>query len=181
MTTVCAVPAQIVVRTAGIQGAPGSVWRNGTGVPSNSLGIDGDYYLNDADGNVYHKVSGAYVLIANVEGPAGPPGPFAPVLMGTFTLSSAVAQTITLVASARYPVTIQGLYNLVCEAGTIDVTVAINGVPVTGLDSVAVTGVRQDPVATAANAVSVNDVVTVVLAGPSLASNLQFTMQLSTT
>lgn len=60
--------------TGGIQGAagtPGSVWRNGSGVPSNSLGIDGDYYLNDNNGDVYLRSSGAYAVVANILGPAG--------------------------------------------------------------------------------------------------------------
>lgn len=60
--------------TGGIQGTagtPGSVWRNGTGVPSNSLGVDGDYYLNDANGDVYQKSGGAYSKVANILGPAG--------------------------------------------------------------------------------------------------------------
>lgn len=60
--------------TGGIQGAAGaagSVWRNGSGVPSNSLGVDGDYYLNDANGDVYQRSGGAYAKVANILGPAG--------------------------------------------------------------------------------------------------------------
>lgn len=60
--------------TGGIQGTagtPGSVWRNGSGVPSDSIGIDGDYYLNDDNGDVYLRSSGAYTKIANILGPAG--------------------------------------------------------------------------------------------------------------
>lgn len=60
--------------TGGIQGAAGtagSVWRNGTGVPSNSVGVDGDYYLNDANGDVYQRSSGVYTIVANIQGPAG--------------------------------------------------------------------------------------------------------------
>lgn len=60
--------------TGGIQGSagtPGSVWRNGTGVPSNSVGINGDYYLNDANGDVYQKSAGVYTIVANILGPAG--------------------------------------------------------------------------------------------------------------
>lgn len=60
--------------TGGIQGTagtPGSVWRDGTGVPSNSVGVDGDYYLNDSNGDVYQKSGGAYSIVANILGPAG--------------------------------------------------------------------------------------------------------------
>lgn len=46
--------------TNGTNGAPGSVWYNGSGVPSNTLGVDGDYYLDNATGNVYNKVAGSW-------------------------------------------------------------------------------------------------------------------------
>jgi hypothetical protein len=54
------------------------VWRDGSGVPSDSLGGDGDYYLNDTTGDVYRRVTGAYGLVANILGPAGPTGPTGP-------------------------------------------------------------------------------------------------------
>ena len=38
----------------------GTVWYNGVGAPSNTLGADGDYYLNDSNGSVYIKVSGSW-------------------------------------------------------------------------------------------------------------------------
>jgi hypothetical protein len=58
----------------GAAGAAGSVWRDGSGVPSNALGINGDYYLNDATGDVYFKASGAYTIVANIKGAAGATG-----------------------------------------------------------------------------------------------------------
>jgi hypothetical protein len=58
----------------GATGAAGSVWRNGSGAPSNSLGVNGDYYLDTATGNVYTKSSGAYSIVANIEGPTGATG-----------------------------------------------------------------------------------------------------------
>lgn len=67
----------------GATGAPGSVWRNGTGAPSNSLGVDGDFYLDDATGNVYQKLSGTYSIVANIEGPTGPVGPAANITPDT--------------------------------------------------------------------------------------------------
>lgn len=48
-----------------------SQWRNGTGAPSNGLGVDGDYYLNNANGDVYFRASGTYSIIANLKGPQG--------------------------------------------------------------------------------------------------------------
>ncbi len=58
----------------GAAGAPGSVWRDGTGAPSNALGINGDYYLNDANGDVYYKSAGAYTIVANIKGTTGSTG-----------------------------------------------------------------------------------------------------------
>lgn len=54
-----------------------TVWRNGVGVPANSLGNFGDYYLNDATGDVYVKdqTLGAYKIVANIMGPQGIQGP----------------------------------------------------------------------------------------------------------
>jgi hypothetical protein len=43
---------------AGPAGDDGTIWRNGSGVPSNGLGADGDYYLDDNTGDYYLKVTG---------------------------------------------------------------------------------------------------------------------------
>ena len=56
-------------------GGGGTVWRNGSGAPSNSLGANGDYYLNDDNGDVYKKTAGVYSIVANIEGPQGDQGP----------------------------------------------------------------------------------------------------------
>lgn len=52
----------------------GSVWRTGAGAPSNSLGVNGDLYLNSANGDVYSKASGTYSLVLNIKGPTGATG-----------------------------------------------------------------------------------------------------------
>lgn len=44
----------------GPKGDPGTIWYSGSGVPSNTLGRDGDFYLNADNGNVYHKVGGSW-------------------------------------------------------------------------------------------------------------------------
>lgn len=57
----------------------GSVWFNGSGVPSNVLGIDGDYYLNNINGDVYQKISGTWGSpVTNLTGPQGATGPTGP-------------------------------------------------------------------------------------------------------
>lgn len=52
-------------------GPPGSVWREGSGAPSNSLGVDGDFYLNGTSGDVYLRAGGAYTVVCNIRGVAG--------------------------------------------------------------------------------------------------------------
>lgn len=52
-------------------GVDGTVWRDGAGVPSNALGVDGDYYLNDSNGDVYLKTAGTYAVVASIMGPTG--------------------------------------------------------------------------------------------------------------
>jgi len=57
-----------------------NVWRDGAGLPSSSLGNDGDYYLTTSagggalEGDVYKKISGSWSLIMNVKGTTGAAG-----------------------------------------------------------------------------------------------------------
>ena len=44
----------------GVAGVPGSKWYNGTSAPADTLGVDGDYYLNTATGDVYAKAGGTW-------------------------------------------------------------------------------------------------------------------------
>lgn len=55
-------------------GTNGSVWHNGAGVPENSLGADGDYYLNNANADVYLRTTGIYAVVANIKGLTGAQG-----------------------------------------------------------------------------------------------------------
>jgi len=58
----------------GSDGAPGSVWREGSGPPDDATGIDGDYYLDASSGDVYRREAGSYVIVANLTGPPGRDG-----------------------------------------------------------------------------------------------------------
>lgn len=65
----------------GADGVDGATWFYGTDVPAASLGADGDYYLtltvassDPTNGDVYHKATGAWILIGNLQGPAGSGG-----------------------------------------------------------------------------------------------------------
>lgn len=56
----------------GTNGTDGSVWHHGAGAPGVGVGVDGDYYFDDSNGDIYQKVAGAWgAAIANVTGPAG--------------------------------------------------------------------------------------------------------------
>lgn len=63
------------VGAPGANGAAGSVWHEGTGTPLVGTGANGDYYLNDANGDVYKKESGTWGIVANILGPQGDTGP----------------------------------------------------------------------------------------------------------
>lgn len=57
----------------GPAGATGGVWRSGHGLPSDTLGVDGDLYIDVDSGDVYQRVLGAYVFQLNIAGtPSGP-------------------------------------------------------------------------------------------------------------
>jgi hypothetical protein len=58
----------------GDAGAAGSKWHSSSGAPSGALGADGDWCVNIAvsgNGDVYQKLSGAWVLKGNMRGPQG--------------------------------------------------------------------------------------------------------------
>jgi hypothetical protein len=50
-------------------------WRTGAGVPADSLGVDGDMYLDSTGNDVYQRTAGHYVKVADLSGPAGAAGP----------------------------------------------------------------------------------------------------------
>jgi hypothetical protein len=60
--------------TNGAAGTPGSIIRNGSSVPSNALGIDGDYYVRSTTKDFYFKAAGAYSIIAVLSGTNGTNG-----------------------------------------------------------------------------------------------------------
>lgn len=59
---------------SGTNGVNGSTWFNAAGAPSGGTGINGDYYLNTSNGDVYQKVSGSWTLIGNIKGATGATG-----------------------------------------------------------------------------------------------------------
>ena len=55
----------------GPRGIAGATWHQGSGVPANSVGNDGDFYLRTANGDVYRKSGGSWSRIANLHGADG--------------------------------------------------------------------------------------------------------------
>ena len=70
---------------AGTAGTPGEKWFSGTGAPAGGTGIIGDWYLNDANGDVYEKTgASAWTLRDNLTGPQGVQGnPGTPGVVGS--------------------------------------------------------------------------------------------------
>lgn len=59
----------------GATGAAGSKWYSGTGAPATGAYTVGDWYLNDANGDIYEKTgASAWTLRDNLTGPQGPTG-----------------------------------------------------------------------------------------------------------
>jgi hypothetical protein len=63
-----------VIGSQGQAGANGSVWRTGSGAPSNALGVNGDFYINSVNSDVYVKAAGVYTIALNIEGATGSQG-----------------------------------------------------------------------------------------------------------
>ena len=57
----------------------GAKWYNGDGVPGSGTGLNGDYYLRTANGDVYEKSSGVWSIIGNIIGPQGIQGETGPI------------------------------------------------------------------------------------------------------
>lgn len=55
-------------------GVNGSKWYNGTGVPSNAVGSNGDYYIDNASGTYYEKSAGVWSSVGQITGAPGAAG-----------------------------------------------------------------------------------------------------------
>ena len=61
------------VGPAGVLGPPGAAsrWFSVTGTPDPALGVDGDFALNEINGDYYEKIAGIWVIQGNLKGPTG--------------------------------------------------------------------------------------------------------------
>lgn len=66
--------AQGETGATGQNGADGTKVISGSGVPSDSLGVNGDTYIDTATWNVYEKTSGSWTSVGNIKGAAGQDG-----------------------------------------------------------------------------------------------------------
>jgi parallel beta-helix repeat protein len=58
----------------GPAGENGAMWYFGASAPSSGTGHENDYYLDNSTWNVYHRLSGSWVLIGNIKGATGATG-----------------------------------------------------------------------------------------------------------
>jgi len=89
----------------GSTGLAGATWYNQAGVPSNGTGADGDYDLNQTNGDTYKKAGGVWALFGNIAGPSG---------------AAATADTFDVTVSANSNTNINCSTNVI---ETVDVTV----------------------------------------------------------
>ena len=59
-------------------GGSTTIWRSGSGIPSDALGEENDFYLDLATNDVYRKISGVYALTLNLKGDKGDQGDVGP-------------------------------------------------------------------------------------------------------
>lgn len=91
----------------GYRGGVGTTWYSGSGAPSSSLGVDGDYYLDTGTGNIYLRQGGSWGSpIMTLSGGGGGGG-------GSGTVTS-----ITLALSSLPWLSLSGT-NPITESGTI--------------------------------------------------------------
>jgi hypothetical protein len=63
----------------GVPGMNGTVWYEGNGTPTAGVGVNRDYYLNTANGDVYQMQSGSWTKIGNIQGAKGETGSTGPL------------------------------------------------------------------------------------------------------
>ena len=122
----------------GAAGAPGSIWRSGTGAPASGLGIVGDWYLNDANGDIYEKTGASTWLlrdnltgpqgIQGIQGPQGPQGvgvagavTYGTLLPNDYAITNANTDIPGMVVLTPKP----GVYLVECILDTIQISGSI--------------------------------------------------------
>ena len=86
----------------GAAGKDGNTWLVGATAPAAEQGNDGDLYLDYSTWNVYHKQSGAWVLLGNIKGEKGDKG-------DSGSQGETVATTISVAAGETADMPISGI------------------------------------------------------------------------
>lgn len=113
-----------------VSSSSASIWRYGAGAPSNGLGIDGDYYLNTTNGDVYFKATGTYSVVANIKGADATSNPRVTTITSSATIqancgttdthkTTALATNATINPPTGTPVDDQSLRHIITDNGTI--------------------------------------------------------------
>lgn len=58
-----------------LDGITGTMWYDGIGIPSNDVGVDGDYFFQIDTNDIFRKTSGLWERIGNIRGRTGTQGP----------------------------------------------------------------------------------------------------------
>lgn len=58
-----------------LDGITGTMWYDGIGIPSNDVGVDGDYFFQIDTNDIFRKTSGLWERIGNLRGRTGAQGP----------------------------------------------------------------------------------------------------------
>jgi hypothetical protein len=111
-----------ILGPAGPTGAAGATIRDGAGVPSNSLGADGDYYIDNTNGDFYLKASGSYSLVANFTIRGADGGFSFGFLFETSTASGASADHVRL--ASTNPTVASNIYVSYTDLNGTDVSAA---------------------------------------------------------
>lgn len=114
----------------GIDGTDGKTIRNGSGVPSSGLGVDGDFYIDTTAKTIYGpKTSGAWGSSTSIVGPTGAAGTsLLPVEMQVVPIGTVLVAANQIGQRAfRVPAELNG-YIISAPAGCV-FTVSTSGLP----------------------------------------------------
>lgn len=65
---------QVLEVATGAPGAPGRWIRAGAGAPDDTVGRDGDLWVNSSNGDLWERAGGEYAVVGNLRGPQGDTG-----------------------------------------------------------------------------------------------------------
>lgn len=140
--------------TVGTTAPVGTTWYEGTGAPSGTLGVNGDFYLDTLTGDVYKRVSGSWSVVANLRGAAG--------IASTTTASAYTVGSISATVTVADGTIFVAGANIAITDGTNTVHARVTA---RTASTVTFTPVTPKPPADAADAVVIAAGATILVAG----------------